>query len=127
MNWNPSYSYAVIPPGLAVIPPYYKVLATPVPPERGLAHFRNVHIWNITATGAKRAFDVSATAQAPLEHFTLDHINIAAQSAGTVANARDWTLSHVDIKTSDGSRLDFSDTSALKLIDDQGIAAGSAN
>jgi polygalacturonase len=125
MNWNPSYSYAVIPPGLTDVPPYYKVLATPVPPEQGLAHFRNVRIWNIHATGAKRAFDVSATPTAPLEDFTLDHITIAAQSAGTIANARNWTLSHVDINALDGRRLAFSDTSALKLVDDQGMAAAS--
>jgi polygalacturonase len=117
MNWNPSYSYAKIPPGATDIPGYYKVLATPVPIERGIAHFRNVHIWNVRATGAKRAFDVSATSEAPLEDFKLDHVDITAQSAGTVADTRDWTISQVAIHTEDGSWLTFSNTNGLKLQD----------
>lgn len=123
MNWNPSYSYAKIPPGLTNIPSYYRVLATPVPPAQGLAHFRNVHLWNITATGARRAFEVSATPQAPLVNFNLDHITISAQTAGSVADIRDWTLSHVTIHTQDNSRLTFTDTHGLRLNDDTGVSA----
>jgi polygalacturonase len=122
MNWNPSYSYAAIPPGLTGVPPYYKVLATPVPPEQGMAHFRNVHIWNIQATGAKRAFDVSAIPEAPLEDFTLDHIHIAAQSSGSIADTQDWTLSLVTLNIADQSQLTFKDTTGLKLSEDSGIA-----
>lgn len=123
MNWNPSYSYAKIPPGLTNVPSYYKVLATPVPPALGLAHFRNVHIWNIKATDARRAFSVSATPQAPLVNFTLDHIDISAKTAGSVADTRGWTLSHVVLHTTDGSRLKFTDTLGLRLKDDTGVSA----
>lgn len=123
MNWNPSYSYAKIPPGLTHIPSYYRVLATPVPPALGLPHFHGVHIWNIKATGARRAFDVSATPQAPLVGFTLDHIDISARSAGTVANTRGWKLSLVSVHTHDGSRVIFTDTRDLRLIDDHGVSA----
>lgn len=107
MNWNPSYSYAVIPPGLKTVPPYYKTLATPVPPARGLPHFSNVHIWNIHATGARRAFDVSAYPDAPLINFRLDHLDIQAATAGTIANAQYWTLSHNRIRTADGTQPQF--------------------
>jgi len=124
MNWNPSYSYATIPPGLTNVPAYYKILATPVLPAQGLAHFRNVHIWNLRAIGAKRAFDVSATREAPLEDFTLDHIEIAAQSAGAVADMRNWTLSHVDIAATDGSQLTFQDSEGLNLESNHGVASG---
>jgi len=109
MNWNPSYSYAVIPPGLADVPPYYKVLATPVPEAQGLPHFRDVHIWNIKATGARQAFNVSAYPDAPLENFRLDHLDIEARTAGTIANAKDWVLSDNDIRTADGSKPAFTD------------------
>ncbi|MFP5210912.1 MAG: glycoside hydrolase family 28 protein [Acidobacteriota bacterium] len=107
MNWNPSYSYARIPPGLKSIPPYYKSLATPVPPAQGLPHFSNVHIWNIKATGAKTAFLVSAYPDAPLEGFHLDHLDIQATTAGTLANAKNWTLNNNDIRTADGSKPVF--------------------
>src|SRR5580692_68761 len=45
MNWNPSYSYATLPPGVdpKTAPPYYITLTTPVtPPEKGLPHFSDV-------------------------------------------------------------------------------------
>ncbi|RSL15160.1 glycosyl hydrolase family 28 [Edaphobacter aggregans] len=106
MNWNPTYSYATLPPDLKDPPPYYITLTTPVtPPEKGLAHFHNVHIWNIKATGAKRAFDVSAYPAAPLENFKIDHLNIEAQTAGTIANAKNWTLTDNTIQTADGSKV----------------------
>jgi polygalacturonase len=122
MNWNPSYSYAKIPVGLTDIPPYYNVLATPVPPEKGLAHFRNVRISNIKATGARTAFDVSASPEAPLEDFQFEHISIQAQSAGKVANAKNWTLSDVAIRAADDSQLMFTDSPGLQLSGDSGIA-----
>ena len=126
MNWNPSYSYATIPPGLTDVPPYYKVLATPVPPSRGLPHFRSVHIWNITATGAREAFNVSATPDAPLENFTFDHVSIDAQAAGKVADTRGWKFDHVAIHAANGSELTFTDSTRLTLTDDTGIAPASS-
>ena len=109
MNWNPSYSYAAIPPGLSNIPPYYRVLATPVPEAQGLPHFRDVHIWNIKATGARQAFNVSAYPNAPLVDFRLDHLDIEAAHAGTIADAKNWTLTHSTIRTADGSKPVFTD------------------
>jgi len=110
MNWNPSYSYAVIPPGLKDVPPYYKILATPVPEAEGLPHFRDVHIWNIKATGAREAFNVSAYPNAPLEDFRLDHLDIEAAHAGTIANAKNWTMVDNNIRTADGSKVTFTDS-----------------
>ncbi len=109
MNWNPSYSYAAIPAGMTDVPAYYKVLATPVPEAQGLAHFRDVRIWNVKATGAQEAFNVSAYHEAPLEDFTLDHIDIEAKTAGTIANAKNWKMEHMDVKTADGSAVKFTD------------------
>jgi len=112
MNWNPSYSYAAIPAGMTDVPQYYKVLATQVPEARGLPHFRNVHIWNLKATGARQAFNVSAYAAAPLEDFRLDHLDIEAATAGTIANAKNWRLEGSKIQTADGSQVKFTDAPA---------------
>jgi polygalacturonase len=112
MNWNPSFSYPVIPPGLTDVPSYYKVLATPVPEAQGLPHFRDVHIWNIKATGARQAFNVSAYPNAPLENFRLDHLDIDAATAGTIANAKNWVLADNTIRTADGSQPKFIDAAA---------------
>lgn len=109
MNWNPSYSYAAIPAGLKDVPSYYKVLATPVPAAQGLPHFKDVHIWNIKATGARKAFDVSAYPDAPLVDFHLDHLDIQAGTAGMIANARNWVMTDNYIHTTDGSKPAFTE------------------
>jgi polygalacturonase len=110
MNWNPSYSYATIPGGVKDIPSYWVTLTTKVPEEQGLPHFINVHIWNIKATGAKSAFNVAAYPNATLDDFRLDHLDIEAATAGTIANSKNWTLTDSNIKTEDGSKPVFTDS-----------------
>jgi polygalacturonase len=103
MNWNPSYSYATLPAGVKDIPPYWIALTTRIPDDKGLPHFRDVHIWNIRATGAKKAFEVSAYPNATLDDFRLDHLDIDAATAGTIANAKNWSLADNKIHTADGT------------------------
>jgi hypothetical protein len=103
MDWNPSYSYAKIPDGLKDVPPYYAVLATPVPEAQGLAHFHDIHIWNIKATGAKQVFDVNGNAKAPLEDVRIENFDVEAQSAGKIVDAKDWTFRDMKLKIADGS------------------------
>ncbi|MGA7341658.1 MAG: glycosyl hydrolase family 28 protein [Terracidiphilus sp.] len=112
MNWNPSFSYAVLPEGAKDVPPYWIALTTPVPEDRGLPHFRDVHIWNIKASGAQRAFEVSAYPNATLDGFRLDHLDIEAATAGTIANAKDWVLADNSIRTADGTKPAFTAASA---------------
>jgi polygalacturonase len=109
MNWNPSYSYAKIPAGITSYPAYWKVLATPVPEEQGRAHFHDVHISNIKATGAKTAFEIDAFPELRLDHFTFKHLQIEAATAGHIADAKDWTFSDVTLHTTDVSVVALSD------------------
>jgi polygalacturonase len=110
MNWNPSYSYATVPVGIKDIPSYWVTLTTKVPEQQGLPHFRDVHIWNIKATGAKSAFNVAAYPDATLDDFRFDHLQIEAATAGTISNAKNWTIADTSIKTEDGSKLVFTDS-----------------
>jgi polygalacturonase len=66
-NWNPSYSYAKIPTGMANVPAYWRALAEVVPPEKGLPHLRNLRIARIHAVEITNAFLVNAYANAPLQ------------------------------------------------------------
>jgi polygalacturonase len=109
MNWNPSYSYATLPPGSKNVPAYWISLTTKVPEQQGLPHFSNVHIWNIKATGAVQAFDVRAYPNATLDNFQINNLNIEAKTAGFIANAKNWTLTGNQIKTADGSKLNLTD------------------
>ncbi len=117
MNWNPSYSYATLPAAAKDIPPYWIALTTKVPEAQGLPHFSDVHIWNIKATNAKQAFNVSAYPNATLDDFRLDHLDIEAATAGTIANAKNWTLTDNSIKTADGSKVSFTDANAANNQD----------
>lgn len=99
MNWNPSYSYASLPPGITNVPDYWKVLLTPVPPERGIPHFQNVRISDVTATGAKQAFAVSSNESSPLRDFVLQNWDVQAQTRGSIRNDDSWIMDGVRIKT----------------------------
>jgi hypothetical protein len=109
LNWNPAYSYAKIPDGMKDYPDYWRILTAPVPPEKGLPHFRNVRISGVKATGAQRAFQVSSYAEAPLVDFQFKDVDIEARTAGTVTNAEQWTMTNVNLKTADGSKLTVKD------------------
>jgi polygalacturonase len=112
MNWNPSFSYATLPAGTdpKTVPDYWIKLTTPVPPEQGLPHFSNVHIWNVKATGARTAFTVSAYPNAPLVGFKFDHLDIQAASAGSIADAKDWTFADIKLTTTDNSVVKVTDS-----------------
>jgi polygalacturonase len=94
MNWNPSYSYAEIPQAIKDYPPYWKVLATPVPKEKGIAHFHDVQIWNIKATGATTAFEVDGYKEAPLQRFSLENLDIQAKKGGHIHDASAWRFAN---------------------------------
>jgi len=125
MNWNPSYSYAVLPKDVdpSTVPPYWIALTTPVPEDKGLPHFSDVHIWNIKATGARRAFSVEAYPNAPLVNFKLDHLDIEATSAGSIANAKDWTFSDVKLTIADGSSVKVTNSTDVAGLPDSSNAS----
>ncbi|WP_426169868.1 glycoside hydrolase family 28 protein [Pseudoduganella sp. R-34] len=118
MNWNPSYSYAAIPPGMKDVPPYWKVLATPVPRAKGIAHFHDVEIRNIKATGAATAFEVSGYKEAPLQRFTLDKLEIQAANGGHLYDIDDWSITNSRLEL--GAPLEMEDARGV-----QGLPQGS--
>jgi hypothetical protein len=114
LNWNPSYSYAEMPEGLKEVPDYWRKLAQRVPPEQGMPHFRDVQIQDLKATGAKRAFDVAGFASDPMENFRFSHLDIQAASAGSIADAADWTFTDTNIQATDGNGVVVSDSQNMK-------------
>jgi polygalacturonase len=112
MNWNPAYSYAAIPPTEKNPPPYWKVLATPVPPEKGRARFHDVRIWNIKATGAATAFEADAYADVSLLRFSFAGLDIEAQKGGHIADARDWTFAETTLRL--GAPVEIAPGSTVK-------------
>jgi polygalacturonase len=125
MDWNPAYSNTSLPAGTdpKTVPEYWIKLTTPVPAEQGLPHFSNVHIWNIKATGARRAFSVSAYANAPLTDFKFDHLDIGAASAGSIADAKDWSFADDKLTIADGSAVKVTDSTNVTGLPTAATAA----
>jgi len=117
LNWNPSYSYAKVPEGITNLPDYWRVLLTPVPPELGLPHIRNVEISGIQAAGAGRAFAVSSYADSPLRNFTFQDLDIATKTAGSIRNADGWKFTNTRIQTGDGSHVSVQDSRGVTGLD----------
>ena len=113
LNWNPSYSYATIPDGMANVPDHWRVMTQHVPPERGRAHLSDVRVSDIKAIGAKTAFEVAAFPQAPLERFAFENLDLDVQAAGKIANAKDWTFKRTLIDTLDGKGPEVADSSGV--------------
>jgi polygalacturonase len=120
MNWNPNYSYASIPEGEKNVPQHWKVMTTPVPKAQGIAHFRDVKIWNIKATGAKTAFEVAGFPEAPLQRFQFDRLDIEAQQGGYLHDAQDWTFSNTVLRVPADAPLEVGEASRVT-----GLPAGS--
>lgn len=118
MNWNPAYSYATIPADVTNPPAVWKVLATKVPREQGIAHFHDVKIWNIKASGAVTAFEVDGYAEAPLLRFAFDKLDIEAAKGGHINDARDWTFANTNLRL--GAPVEVSTDSVVT-----GLPAGS--
>jgi polygalacturonase len=102
-NWNPSYSYAKIPEGVKDIPAHWRALTTPVPPEKGLPHLRDVKVTRLEAANARRAFTVESYQDSPLLDVEFADVTIQAQTAGSIRNAARWSFKNVHITTADGS------------------------
>ncbi|SFU98645.1 glycoside hydrolase family 28 protein [Pseudoduganella namucuonensis] len=119
MNWNPSYSYAEIPKDIKDYPPYWKVLATPVPKEKGMARFKDVRIWNIKATGATTAFEVDGYKEAPLERFSLSKLDIQAKKGGYIYDSKDWQFT--DVKLALSTPVDLENATSVR-----GLPAGTS-
>lgn len=103
-NWNPNYSYPVLPEEIKVIPEHWKTMLQKVePPERGIPYFRNIRLTNIRIHNARRAIDAVGAENSVLEGFILENVDISARSAGRIKYARDWTFRDVTIRTEDGS------------------------
>lgn len=105
MNWNPGYSRAEIPAGLAEVPAHWRVIAAPVSAEDGRTRISGVQITGLRARGARVAFEVEGVEAAPLTNFRFDQIDIEAASGGYIYGARDWKFSSTQLAMPAGASV----------------------
>ena len=116
LNWNPSYSYAIIPKEIKEYPSYWTTLGTPVmPPERGLCEFRNIVIENVTVVGARRVFSATGLPEKPITNVRWTNVTADGNEAGVIENARDWTMTNVALRTRDGKPVKLTDCQNVEV------------
>jgi polygalacturonase len=110
LNWLPVYSYPVIPPGIKNIPEHWKILATPVPKEKGMPHLQDIEISDIEAE-ANVAFLMQAYAEAPLKNMRFKNLKIKTSVAGAITHATGFSFNDVTLETTDPDPVMFENVS----------------
>ena len=119
MNWNPSYSYSKLPEGYTyeTLPAHWKVMLTKVEPEeKGIPHFKDIHISNVVVKYARKAISAAGLDKSFLENFHFNKVDINAANAGEISYAKDWSWDDVHIRTSDKSRVDIKYSTGVALL-----------
>jgi polygalacturonase len=106
LDWDPSYSYAKIPPAFDVIPTHWKVLATPVIPiERGYVTIKDITFFNIKVTNSKRIISASGMKQKKIGPIHWQKIDAQGIEAGSITDAENWSMNEVHFRTNDAKPL----------------------
>ena len=98
LNWNPAYSYSVLPKGIAFesIPAHWKSMLQKVTPvERGIPHAKNIYIDNVKVTHAESIFTATGLENSYLTHFVYRNASFSADVMGAVEYTRDWIFTNV--------------------------------
>ena len=122
LNWNPSYSYSIIPKEWeGEIPEHWKSLLKSVEPEElGIPEFKNINISDVDVRSlskisneadnelhCSKAFDVEAYPEKPISNVHFKNIFIEVDKAGIIANANGWTMENVVVRTSKEDSIIF--------------------
>lgn len=117
-NWNPTYSYSTLPAGysLETIPTHWRKMLTKVEPvEKGMPIIRNINLFNVKATGAKKAISAIGLKESVLTQFNLKNILIEGQSAGNIDFGAEWNFENVVIRSIDGNPIKVTNSVKIKL------------
>jgi polygalacturonase len=108
MNWNPTYSYSSLPAGYKFdsLPAHWKVMLQKVEPEsKGIPHFKDVYVSNVTVKYARKAINAAGLPQSSLDNFNFDNVAIQSDNAGEVSYAKDWKWKKVSINAKDNKEI----------------------
>ncbi|MFT3737804.1 MAG: glycosyl hydrolase family 28 protein [Breznakibacter sp.] len=114
LNWNPNYSYIMLPQGDIEIPEHWKVMSELVPKDKGIARFRHVSLTNCKAIDVPRAaLDVTGMEESYIEDFKLENLDITAARAGSLKFINRWEMKNITITTPGGEPLQIENAKRL--------------
>ena len=107
LNWHPAYSTSRLPEGYdpETIPSHWKTMLLPVSPEQGTPTFRDVHLSQVTATGASTCIRAIGIEQSPITGFTFDQVKLQGRQAGRIERCQDWQTDGLTIEAEDGKSI----------------------
>lgn len=118
LDWFPAFSYPQLPASFdgKPIPPHWRAMTRPVePPSRGIPEFYSIEIARVTATGAKRAFEVLGHAEKPIRDLRFSDVSVSAATAGSIRHAANWQAANVTITAADGAPVALRDCTNVRL------------
>lgn len=101
LNWNPAYSNSRLPEGYHPdsIPSHWRTMLLPVSPEQGTPTFRDIHLSNVRATGAKVCIMATGIEQSPLTRFTFDNVRLQGEKHGRMKHCQDWQTEGLEVES----------------------------
>ncbi|WP_163267201.1 DUF4450 domain-containing protein [Dysgonomonas sp. 216] len=112
MNWHPAYSYSALPKEYEgrELPEHWTKMLEKVDTDQGMPYFNDVYLSDINIKHATRFLNVEGSKKSVMKNFHLANIKVNAESAGKVAFAADWSMSNVNIRSKDNSKINISDS-----------------
>lgn len=115
-NWNPDYSYPVLPEKFKDIPDHWKIMLERVdPPEKGIPYFRNITISDVNIKSARTAINASGAKNSMLRNFVLKDLEISADRPGKIEYAEDWTIRDFEIHSKNGKQVEIINSTGIEL------------
>ena len=114
MNWNPSYSYATLPPGVRMCRPTGRLCS------RRFRRNRDCRISATSASQISRQLTLSRLSQSALTRtprWSISNSEILTsgpKSAGSIQNAENWKFTDTRIQAADGSKVTVKDSRGVE-------------
>ncbi len=97
LNWFPKYSYTKLPEGIEEVPEHWKALTAKVKKKKGIPTFKNFNIYNIEATKAGSAIEITGLEESKISNFYIKNCNIICKRPGYINHVSNWTFENVTI------------------------------
>ncbi|MDR0901479.1 MAG: glycoside hydrolase family 28 protein [Opitutaceae bacterium] len=115
LDWFPKFSYPKLPDGLVEIPPHWRAITTPVAADKAIPVWRDITIADVKGTSLKNGIFVRGLPARALERVRLERVTIDAAKAGSIHNAKNWTVRDTRITGLDGQPVEIKDCEDVTL------------